>query len=542
MDSAGDGIGDLKGIISKLDYIQELGVETIWFSPFYPSPTDKPYKEHDCGYDIKDYQGIGPEYGTMATFDELLEEMHSRGLKMMLDMVMNHTSSEHPWFIESRSSRDNPKREWYIWRDGRKPGGKKPPTNWRSITGKAWEYDPQTEQWYYHAFLPFQPDLNYRNPEVQEEMLDTVRFWLKKGVDGYRLDIFQALFVDAEFRNAPLSRHIYSEDLDILFQSSKRTLHHPDTIEFAQKLRKTLDEFPGKFMVGEIQASNETLKKYLGDVTEDGTNNTGLNLVFLFQSTTAAMKAKKFRKLIKDYEEWYPQPYIPTWVFGNHDQTRRITKIGNSLEKAKLNAALQLTARGVPFIYYGEEIGMQNISIPKKEARDAISYVYGWVPQFLRNLLKKIVLINRDECRTPMQWDTSANAGFSPAGVETWLPVDPEYQARNVQVEEEDPDSLLHCYKRFLKARKETPALNAGSLELLYIKGAPKSVLAYVRKTMTQEGEQRAHVFLNFRKKSVKFPNPIMNSRVLVSTSVNSSPVEGVNLTLAPWEGIVLIP
>ena len=541
MDSTGNGIGDLKGIISKLDYIKDLGVETIWFSPFYPSPTDKPYKEHDCGYDIKDYRGINPEYGTMATFDELLDEIHSREMKMMLDMVMNHTSSEHPWFKESRSSRDNPKRDWYIWRDGKKPKGKKRPTNWRSISLNAWEYDPQTEQWYYHAFLPFQPDLNYRNPEVQDEMLDTVRFWLKKGVDGYRLDIFQALFVDAEFRDAPLCRHLFSEDLDVLFRSSKRTLHHPDTIQFAKTLRAVIDEFPGKFMVGEIMASYATLKKYLGDITADGTRIDGLNLVFLFKSTSAAMKANRFRKLIKEYEQWFPDPYIPTWVFGNHDQMRRISRMGKNITKMKLNAALELTVRGVPFIYYGEELGMQNVDIPKSESSDAVSYSFGWVPQFLRKLIKKFgLLINRDECRTPMQWDSSENAGFSPAGVETWLPVHSAYQERNVKNEEEIPDSLLHCYRRFLKVRRETPALNAGSIELLELNKSPKSLLAYKRKVMTKGEEQIAYIFLNFNKKTVKFEFPTKNLKLLVSTTIQSNPVERNNIILNPWEGIVL--
>jgi len=541
MDSTGNGIGDLKGIISKLDYIKDLGVETIWFSPFYPSPTDKPYKEHDCGYDISNYRDINPEYGTMEIFDELSEGIHSRGMKIMLDMVMNHTSIEHPWFKESRSSRDNPKRDWYIWRDGKKPNGKKPPTNWRAISGRSWEYDPLTEQWYYHGFLPIQPDLNYRNPEVQAEMLDTVRFWLKKGVDGYRLDMFQALFVDDEFRDAPLSRHIVSDDLDILFRSSKRTYHHPDTFEFAKKLRATIDEFPDKYLVGEIMASYETLKKYLGEITEDGTDNNGLNLVFLFQSTTAGMKAKTFRKLIKDYEGWYPYPYIPTWVFGNHDQPRRISRMGNSIEKAKLNAALELTVRGVPFIYYGEEIGMQSVFIPKNESRDAISYAFGWVPQFLRNFIKRFgLLMNRDECRTPMQWSSSANAGFSPAGVETWLPVHQDFQKCNVEVEEKDPDSLLHCYQRFLKVRKETPALNAGSITLLDLEKSPKSLLAYERRGLTKGEEQIIHVFLNFSKKMVTFTNPTSNVQLLVSTTIQSNPVEGNNIILNPWEGIVL--
>lgn len=540
-DTTGSGTGDLQGIISRVDYLQRLGVETIWVSPFYPSPTYRPYKDHDCGYDIIDYRGIGAEYGTMADFDQLLEELHNRDMKLVLDMVMNHTSDDHLWFKASRSSKEDPKRDWYIWRDGKKPNGKKPPNNWRSISGSAWEYDPQTEQWYYHAFLPFQPDLNYRNPEVQGEMFDTVRFWLKKGVDGYRLDIFNALFVDPEFRDAPFAPHIYTDDLDVLFRSSRLTLNHPDTLEFAKKLRSVVDEFPGKFLVGEITASVATVKKYLGDVTEDGRDHDGLNLVFIFKSTSTPMKAKKFRNLIKEYEDWFPEPYTPTWVFGNHDQMRRISRLNNEIEKAKLNVALQLTVRGVPFIYYGDEIGMCNLFIPKTESKDSISYAFGWVPDFLRAVVKKFgLLINRDECRTPMQWDSTENAGFCAPGIDPWLPVHPLYRERNVEVEEGDPNSLLQCYRRFLKVRKETPALNAGGLELLDLKGGPKSVLAYVRTIKGEGQEQRAHVFLNFSKKQVRFTNPIPSARLIVSTSVSSTPFEGGFLVLGPWEGIVV--
>ena len=237
MDTSGTGIGDLQGIIKKLDYLDDLGVETIWFSPFYPSPTYKPYSEHDCGYDIMNYKDINPLFGTMEIFDEMVNEIHARDMKIVMDMVLNHTSIEHPWFVESRSSRDNPKRDWYIWQDGEKPNGKKPPNNWIGMTGKCWEYDELTDQWYYHAFLPFQPDLNYRNPEVREEMLDTVRFWLNKGVDGYRLDIINTLFEDEEFRDAPFTFKLYSKDLDVLFRKGTRNFNHPDTLKFC----KTLD-------------------------------------------------------------------------------------------------------------------------------------------------------------------------------------------------------------------------------------------------------------------------------------------------------------
>ena len=544
MDSTGNGIGDLKGIISKLDYIKDLGVETIWFSPFFKSPTDKPYKEHDCGYDISDYRDINPEYGNMDDLDELIKEIHSRGMKIVLDMVMNHTSIEHQWFKESRSSKDNPKRDWYIWRDGKKPNGKKPPNNLRPMIflGGAWKYDPSTEQWYYHCFLPFQPDLNYRNPKVQKEMLDTVRFWLKKGADGFRLDIFNALFEDAEFRDAPFAFTLANQDFDLFFKSSKMTLNHPDTLEFCKTLRSTLDEFPDRFMVGEVGASKATLKKYLGDVTEDRTDTNGLNVIFDLQSTSTPMKAKKFKKLIELYEHWFPDPYMPTWVFGNHDQFRRISKIDNSVEQAKLNAALQLTARGMPYIYYGEEIGMRNAKIHKNESKDAVSHHFKIIPQFIRNFIVRFgVTMNRDECRTPMQWNSSENAGFSPPGVETWLPVNKTSDENNAEIEEKDPESLLNCYTRFLKARKETPALNSGNIEILKVKKSPKALLAYERKAIVNNEGQKAFIFLNFSKKNIRFRNPLKNPKILVSTSIKTEALEGDYLILTPWEGIVLL-
>jgi oligo-1,6-glucosidase/alpha-glucosidase len=539
-DSTGNGIGDLQGIIEKLDYFQELGVETIWFSPFYPSPTDKPYSQHDCGYDISDFREIHPEYGTMELFNVLVKGIHERGMKIVLDMVLNHTSIEHPWFKESHSSKDNPKRDWYIWRDGQKPKGKKPPNNWNSVIGKAWEYDSHTDQWFYHAFLPFQPDLNYRNSEVQREMLDTIRFWLKKGVDGYRLDIINALFEDAQFRNAPFVFKLYSEDGDLFFRSSEMIVNLPDTIEFCKILRATVDEFPDKFLVGENIASLKVLKKYLGDISKGGISHDGLNLVFLFQSMNTPMKPKKFRNLMQMYEKWFPYPYTPTWVFGNHDQMRRITRISDNIEKAKINATLQLTARGVPFIYYGEELGMKEGKSRKKDSRDAISYHFKWIPQFMRNIIRKYLMpVNRDGCRTPMQWDDSENAGFCPPNIEPWLPVDPSFIKRNVKKEEKNVGSLLNCYKKLLKVRKENLELQIGDFKLIDLKKLNKACLAYGRIHQRQE----IFVYLNFSKKEILLKSPLQNPELIFSTIPNRKAIDldiyNENFKLTSFEGLI---
>lgn len=547
MDSNGNGIGDLAGIISKLDYIKDLGVETIWFSPFYESPTYKPYEEHDCGYDIMNYRGINAEYGDMDQCDTLIEEIHERDMKIVLDMVLNHTSMEHPWFQESRSSTDNPKRDWYIWKKGKKPtperpGGKKPPNNWQAmITGSGWHYDKATDEYYWAQFLPFQPDLNYRNPEVQEEMLNTIRFWLKKKADGFRLDIINALFEDAQFRDNPFTWQLIPSDNNEaqLFRNPINTLNHPDTIEFMKKLRSTIDEFgdPSRFMVGEVSASLHTLKRYLGE------NHDGLNLVFLFQSLSTPLKKKKMQKLIELYERYFPYPYWPTWVFGNHDRTRRASRLGGSLLKAKLNAALQLTTRGVPFIYYGEEIGMEDGYTPLKESRDALVNFFGWIPEFVNKLIYKIAgeSLNRDYCRTPMQWNSSENAGFSPEGARTWLPVTESYKERNVENMLAEDDSILYCYRRLLKARRETPALHAGGLRILDVNSAPKPVLVYERSANLGNKQQYAYAFLNFSDDEHTFLNPMKDPEFLVSTTINNEPLKEGKIRLTPWEGLVLL-
>lgn len=538
--SRGAGVGDLNGIIARLDYLHDLGIETIWFSPFYPSPTYKHPKDHDCGYDISDYRAINPEYGDMATFERLVAEMHARGMKIVLDMVMNHTSVEHPWFQESRSSRDNPKRDWYIWRDGRSPDGKRPPNNWQSmITGGAWAYDERTGQFYYHAFLECQPDLNYRNPAVQAEMLDTLRFWLDKGVDGFRLDIIHALFEDPLLRDAPFKLTLDPGNGDVGIRDNRYQLHLPDTLAFCERLRATIDEYEGRFMVGEVACEFSKLKQYAGAIK--GNASTGLNMVFAFQALSTPLKASRMRALMENLERYFPDPLIPTWVFGNHDQSRRMTKLKGDVAKAKLNAALQLTARGVPYIYYGEEIGMQNSRLPARESQDAVAHHLRWLPQIAHDILRgSPILINRDECRTPMQWDASANAGFCPADVRAWLPVDPRHAQCNVAHQQDDPDSLLHCYKRFLAARRATPALHSGSSQFLALSQEAADVLAYQRTAVEGGLTQEAFVFLNMSERMVAFPNPAPGAAILVSTHRQSAtPQETIRLK--PWEGLVIL-
>ncbi|MEJ2296219.1 MAG: alpha-amylase family glycosyl hydrolase, partial [Candidatus Lokiarchaeota archaeon] len=341
-DTTGNGIGDLQGIIEKLDYLENLGVETGWFSPFFKSP------QKDHGYDVSDFRDIDPVYGTMNDFDILLESMHKRNMKMVLDLVLNHTSDEHPWFMESASSRDNPKRDWYIWADGKKSNGKKPPNNWKALPGgKAWKYDENTEQWYYFHFLPFQPDLNYRNPEVKEEMFDTIRFWLDKGVDGFRLDILHSIYEDPSLRDDEFSWHLFPSDkrVELLFRRHKYDLNLPETVDFAFELRSIIDEYqPERFLVGEAYGSIEEMSKYYGP------KNDGLNLCFLFEFMDSKIEPKAYRKVITRIEKSLPYPYTPTYVYGNHDRIRYISRVDNDSKRAKLLATMQLTLRGVPFI------------------------------------------------------------------------------------------------------------------------------------------------------------------------------------------------
>jgi alpha-glucosidase len=492
-DSNQDGIGDIKGILSKLDYLHELGFETLWISPFFSSP------QTDFGYDISNYTDIAPEYGSMDDALQLIDEVHKRGMKIVFDMVMNHTSIEHEWFKESRSSRDNPKADWYLWQNSPLPflrerlGLKVPPNNWKSMTGgNGWHYAKERDEYYWSSFLPFQPDLNYRNPEVKKAIFEIVRFWLRKGVDGFRLDIFNVIYKDGKYRNNPFSPKLIptEEDPSGFFQEAKYTLNQPESFSFAKELRNVCNEFGEKILLGEITGNTEIIKKYM---TKKGD---GLGLVFNFEMLNFKFSADYFRELINKIERDFPDPFMPVYVFSNHDRRRSIHRIGEDFRKAKLLHLLQLTVRGVPAMYYGEEIGMTDSKFPFSSALDPIPHKFKWVP---RVFLDSIGLtISRDEVRTPMQWDESRNSGFSSAQ-KTWLPVHENYKAVNIETETKDANSLLNTIRKLLKIRTEESALREGSLDL--IGNLPKDVLGYKRKS----GSNELVVLLNFGMKDTDF-------------------------------------
>lgn len=486
-DSDGDGIGDIKGIISQLDYIKSIGFETIWFSPFFKSP------QMDHGYDVSDYQDIQPEYGDLNILDSLIKEVHNRDMKIVLDLVLNHTSIHHPWFQESKSSRDNPKSDWYVWKNGKNGG---PPNNWNNILGQvpAWSYVPERDQYYYAAFLPFQPDLNMANHEVKAEIFKMVKFWLDKDVDGFRLDIFNFIFENENYADNPTTWR-YLPKIDEgkwLFEEHKYNFHQPEVIEFAKELRAILESYPdGPFMVGEVFGSHRHMRELLG--TE---NHDGLNLVFLFDFLeTFEFSADYFRKKAIEYESFYPYPLVPTFVFSNHDQLRSITRLENNKQKAEVLAAFQLTMRGVPFVYQGEEIGMTTADIPLTQAQDPLSKYWLDIPEWLRNNLG--LLMNRDNCRTPMQWSDDTAAGFS-SNPKTWLPVQENYISINVDNQLANKNSLLYIYKDILKLKQELTVLKDGQITFLDVATLPEDVFGYTRFNK----DENVSVYLNFSDRS----------------------------------------
>lgn len=525
-DSNGDGIGDLPGVLDKLDYLQGLGVETLWLSPFFESP------QADFGYDISDHYAIAPEYGTLRDTERLVEEVHARGMKIVFDMVLNHTSDRHPWFLESRSSRESPRRNWYIWRDGRKPGGRAPPNNWRSMLGgSGWHWDEATGQWYWASFLGCQPDLDYRNPAVKDAMLGVVRHWLDRGVDGLRLDIFNAIFKDPSYADNPLSwRAIPSEESPHgFFQRHLHTIDHPDTIAFARELRAVVDAVPGppRFLVGEVFGDARSVRRYCGEAAD------GLHLVFLFQTLGARFSARSIQALVEAIERAFPEPFQPTYVFGNHDRPRFMHRMGADHEKAKLMATLQMTVRGVPFVYYGEEIGMVNHDIPLHEGLDPVAARFSFVPQRLAWWLRRHgILMNRDECRTPMQWNASPTAGFTTGT--PWLPVHPRRANANVAAQEHDPASLLSCYRALLALRREVPALQAGDLTWI---DAPRDVVAYRRRL----GSSVADVYLSFASRPVAVTLAAHEGRSVLSNRRGERTSAAPTHTLGAHEGIVVV-
>jgi len=531
LDTNGDGIGDLPGILAKLDYLAELGVETLWLTPFFDSP------QRDFGYDIRSYGKVAPEHGSWADFEQLLSAVHARGMRLVLDMVLNHTSDQHPWFREALRRQDSQERDFYIFRRGRGPKGSAPPNNWRSMIGpRGWHYDEASDEWYFASFLPFQPDLNHRNPEVQKAMLGIIEGFLKQGVDGIRLDIFNALYKDAAFLdNPPSLRPLPSEDnADGFFQRNLHTINHPDSVAFARKLRAFVDAVPGgpRFLVGEVFGPPNLLRAYCGEQGD------GLNLVFLFKTLRTEFSATAFHALIEEYEREFPAPLLPTWVLGNHDRARYSERLGDDPRRAKVLATLQLTARGVPFLYQGEEIGMTNLDLPISSALDPLAHNYRMIPPSLQRFLRrKGVLINRDECRTPMQWTSDDNAGFSSPGTQPWLPVHPNYPWTNVAAQQSDHKSLLRHYQSLIKLRRQLPALHAGKLTLWARENLPNGVLGYRR----QSGDELLDILLNFEGRLRDISLPVLRQKIF---STHSEPLllDGQRLRLRPYECVILAP
>jgi alpha-glucosidase len=457
MDSNGDGVGDLPGITSRLDYLRWLGVEALWISPIYPSPMK------DFGYDVSDYTNIHELFGTLADFDQLLREAHARKLKILLDFVPNHSSDQHLWFLESKSSRNNPRRDWYIWRDPAPNGG--PPNNWLSaFGGSAWKYDNLTGQYYYHAFLPEQPDLNWRNPQVVNAMLDILRFWLERGVDGFRVDVLWHIVKDELFRDNPANPDWFEGMDPYQMLIPTQTTDQPEVHGIISRMRRLFDEYRERVLIGEIYLPVARLVQYYG------ADLTGTHLPFNFQLIFAKWDARHIARLITEYEAALPKGAWPNWVLGNHDQHRIASRVGSA--QARVAAMLLLTLRGTPTIYYGDEIGMHDVAIAPAQVQDP----------FEKNIPGKG--LGRDPERTPMQWRPEENAGFTKGN--PWLPIATDFREINVHTERIDDHSLLTLYRRLIELRRGEPALEVGSFEPVAAEG---DVLAYIRRTSTAERE-----------------------------------------------------
>jgi alpha-glucosidase len=462
-DSNGDGVGDLAGITERLDYLRELGVDAIWLSPVYPSP------QADFGYDVADYVDIDPLFGSLKDYDRLIREAHKRKIKVIMDLVLNHTSDDHPWFVESRKSKNNPYRDWYIWRDPAPQGGE--PNNWFSVFGgKAWKFDPATGQYYLHLFHEKQPDLNWRNPKVQKAILSVLKFWLERETDGFRLDVFNAYFKHSDLPDNPKGNfglrgyerqeHIHDGD-------------QPEMIPVLKQFRKLMDRYRERYSVGEtFFATPEKAAFYSGDDR--------LHAAFNFSLLESKWDPQKYLEAITTWDRVAGEKVWPNYVLNNHDQPRTVTrwKDGEDDARAKLGATLLLTLRGTPFMYYGEEIGMRDIKLKRSQIMDPPGKRY-W--PFYKG---------RDGCRAPMQWDASPQAGFSSGS--PWLPVHPDYHARNVAAQSKQRDSLLNIYKQLIVLRRRSIALRRGAFEVIET-GNP-DCLVYQR----THGRKRVLVALNF--------------------------------------------
>ena len=506
MDSNGDGVGDLPGVLSRLDYLRWLGVDALWLSPIYPSPMK------DFGYDVADYTGVHPLFGSLEDFDRLLAAAHARKLKVILDFVPNHTSDQHAWFRESRSARSNPKRDWYLWRDPAPDGG--PPNNWLScFGGSAWRLDARTGQYYYHAFLPEQPDLNWRNPEVVEAMLGVLRFWLDRGVDGFRVDVLWHLLKDERFADNP-PNPAWREGMDP-YQALVpiHTTDRPEVQDIVARMRRLLDEYDERVLIGEIYLPVERLVKYYGIELR------GAHLPFNFQLVHAPWNATHLAQLISEYQRALPGGAWPNWVLGNHDQHRIASRVGAA--QARVAAMLLLTLRGTPTLYYGDEIGMRDVDIPPERVQDP----------FERNVPGRG--LGRDPERTPMQWNAEPHAGFTSA--EPWLPIAPDYREVNVAAQRDAAHSMLRLYAELIALRRGEPALEGGRFEMVKTAG---NVLAYIRRARREESEFLVALNLGAEPRSLPLAGA---GNVALSTHLDRwlEPV-AAEVNLRPDEGVIV--
>jgi alpha-glucosidase len=506
-DTNADGVGDLRGITARLPYLSELGIDAIWLSPIFPSPMV------DFGYDVADYVDIDPLFGTLADFDALLARAHDLRLKVVLDLVPNHTSDQHPWFLESRSSRDNPKRDWYLWHEPGPAGAE--PNNWLSqFGGSAWEFDRQTGQYYYHAFLRQQPDLNWRNRQVRRAIYDAMRFWLVRGVDGFRIDVLWHLIKDDQFRDNPVNPDFSPgrpphESLIPLY-----TTDRPEMAGVLAEMRAVVEQFGERLLIGEIYLPLERLVAYYGHELR------GVHLPFNFSLLTSSWRAGSLARLIDEYEAALPRGGWPNWVLGNHDWPRIAGRVGP--EQARTAAMLLLTLRGTPTIYYGDEIGMPQVKIP---------------PDRIRDPFEKIVPglgLGRDGSRTPMQWDGTAHAGFS--RTEPWLPLADGFECDNVASQRANPGSIFQLHCRLIALRRTRPVLIDGAYVPIHAKG---DLLLFLR----QRDDDRLLIALNLGDQSAvaDVGGDSLGGRVLLSSRLDRAgeQVRGT-IDLRPNEGVVV--
>jgi alpha-glucosidase len=506
-DTNGDGVGDLEGIRRRLGSLKDLGVDAVWISPIFRSPMA------DFGYDVADYRAIDPLFGGLEDFDAMAADAHGLGLKLILDFVPNHTSDQHPWFLESRASRASPKRDWYIWKDPAPGGG--PPNNWLStFGGSGWEWDEASGQYYYHAFLKQQPDLNWRNPAVRAAMYEVLRYWLDRGVDGFRVDVLWHLLKDAQFRDNPPNPRWRPGRAGVERFLESRSADQPEVQDIVAEMRAVLDAYPERVLIGEIYLPVDRLVAYYGKDLK------GAHLPFNFQLLQTPWQAEAIAEVVAEYEGALPPGAWPNWVLGNHDRPRVATRVGGQAQ-ARVAAMLLLTLRGTPTVYYGEELGLEQVAIPPDQVQDP------W------EMNEPGLGLGRDPCRTPMPWDRSANAGFTTGT--PWLPLNPDWPERNVEAMSAEPGSILGLYRRLIALRRELEALQLGDYAPI---SADEDVLIYQR----VHGDQRLTIALNLSHEARARPLPGAH-RVLLSTlgEGGARSAEG-SIRLGPDEGVILQP